>query len=217
VIAHAKVRAGSSAQARFVENSTMHAGTLVVILGMALHSELQALNQVLVGTESGTRGRLVGGTTRATMLVRAPWLGAAAGGLTRIHVGINPAFEARCNELDRTIEHEQVEADKLQQVVKHLKAHGDPRGMLERVQSAWKQALRDWSASLAEKAELDRQLALTREARVEAGVGIGGDVDIAFGKVVRHLRGGRDGGAFCVDELGRVVYITPDGTPCEIL
>jgi hypothetical protein len=217
VIAHAALRAGASVSVRFVENSVVHAGTAVVVENMASHSDLQALNQVLVGTAAGPRGKLVGGSTRATMLVRTPRLGAAAAGLTKVQVGVNPALDAHNHDLEVLIEQEHVEADKLQKVIQHLKAHGDPRGMLGKVQAAWQQALQAWSASLAEKAQLDHQLELIREARIEVSSGVDGDVDIAFGKVRRRLRTGYGAGAFGVDIEGRVTFTPPNGEGVEVV
>ena len=66
IIAHSVVNAGIAVSARFAENATIHAGTAIVIEQMALHCDLQALNQVLVGGAAGARGRLVGGSTRAS-------------------------------------------------------------------------------------------------------------------------------------------------------
>jgi uncharacterized protein len=216
-IAHARLRSAHLASVRFCENASIDAGTGVVVEATALHSDLQALDQVLVGSEAGSRGRLVGGSTRATMLVRTPQLGAPSGGLTRVQVGINPVLEARGRELAAQIEQEQAEADKLQLVVQHLTTRGDPRGMLEKVRAAWQQALQQWGASLAEKADLERQLALTSGARIEVTASLSGDVDIAFGKVARHLRSGYPAGSFGVDEQGRVAFSQPDGTPVGLV
>lgn len=217
VIAHATVRAVNSVSVHFVENSTLNAGTTIAIENMALHSELQALNQVLVGTEAGQRGRLIGGSTRATMLIRTPVLGAAAGGLTKVQVGVNPALEARQQELVQNIEHEKVEADKLEKLLHHLTQHGDPRQMLEKVRAAWQHRLKDWGHLLEEKVEVDRELALTQAARIEVLGGVSGDVNIAFGKVIRQLRSGLGAGAFSLDDHDQVVFIPSDGQAAVVL
>lgn len=210
VIAHATVNAGVSVEAKFVENSTVNAGTAIVIETMALHSDLQALNQILVGSETAKRSRLVGGSTRATMLVRTPTLGATAGGVTKIQVGVNPAFNARYQELEKEIDHKQAEADKLEKVLRHLEQHGDPRQMLDKVRPAWQLQLKEWGRLLEEKTALDHELALTQNARVEVTDEVAGDVDMAFGKVIRHLRSSFGAGAFHVDEGGQVVF-SPSG------
>lgn len=213
VIAHAAVHAASSVSARFVENSSITAGTAIVIENMALHSDLQALNQVLVGTEAGDRGRLIGGSTRATMLIRAPNLGATAGGVTKVLVGINPALQARHQEFEREIEAEQAEADKLEKLVSLLKQNGDPRQMLEKVQAAWQHKLKEWGRLLEERPELERQLALIHAARIEILHSVSGDVDVAFGKAIKHLSASFRAGAFFEDDQGHIVFQASDGSP----
>jgi hypothetical protein len=217
VIAHSAVRAVHSVAAKFVENSALHAGTTVMVENMALHSDLQALNQVIVGNASGSRGRLVGGTTRATMLVRVPQLGAAAGGVTKVFVGLSPAFLARYQALEHEIQHEHDEADKLEKIVLHLQAHGDPRHLLAKVKEAWQAELKQWGHLLEEKAEFEHQVALTGAARIEVRGEVAGDVDVGFGKLTRQVRNSRGGGHFDVDDQGRVVFHPANGAPAEIV
>ena len=215
-IARSEVKAGIAASARFVENASIQAGTVIVIEQTALHSDLQALNHVLVGTNSGTRGRLIGGSTRAMMLVRTPQLGAPAGGLTKVQVGVNPALSARRQELDRRTAAQKEEEDKLHKVLRHLQRHGDPRGMLARVQAAWKQSVDEWGQLLAESELLDRELALAASARIEVGVAVSGDVDIAFGHLVRHLRRSCSAGAFHA-EADQVLYTDAAGHAVSVV
>jgi hypothetical protein len=144
------------------------------------------------------------------MLVRTPTLGATAGGVTKIQVGVNPAFHARYQELEKEIEHQQAEADKLEKVMHHLEQHGDPRQMLDKVRPAWQLQLKEWGRLLEEKTALDHELALTQNARVEVTDEVAGDVDLAFGKVVRHLRSSFGAGAFHLDEQGQLVF-SPSG------
>jgi hypothetical protein len=216
VIAHAAVRAAQSVSVRFVENSALHAGTTIAVETMALHSDLEALNQVLVGP-GGQRGRLVGGSTRATLLVRVASLGASAGGLTQVQVGVNPAFLARYEALDHDIEHEHVEADKLEKVVHHLEQHGDPKHLLDKVKAAWQQDLKTWGKLLEERAELDHQMALAAGARIELLSGLSGDVDISFGKITRHLRSSFGAGVFSLDDQGRPVFSPAGGGGAEVI
>lgn len=218
VISHSALRATHSVTVRFVENSAIQAGTAIAVENMAAHSDLQALNQIQVGTTAGPRGRLIGGMARATMLVRAPTLGATAGGLTRVQVGINPVLVARQQTLEREIEHEHDEADKLEKIVHHLEAHGDPRHMLEKVKTAWQAELREWGHLLEEKVEFEHQLSLINDARVEVTVGVAGDVDLAFGKTVQQVRRHLGAGAFTRDEHDRLVF-TPasEGKGAEVL
>jgi len=206
IIAHAKVRAAGSVSARFVENSQIHAGTVIAIDDMALQSELQALNQILIGVKSPQRGRLVGGSARSMMLIQTPLLGAESSGVTSVQVGVNPVLEARYQELEQLIEKQSADQENLKKVVKHLMQHGDPKGMLPRAKASWQHDVQLWAHSVKEKDELEQQLALVRDARVEIGLGVAGVVDLMFGKHTRRLQRNFDAGIFSVDEAGHIVF-----------
>lgn len=206
IIAHAKVKAAGSVSARFVENSQISAGTVIAIDDMALQSDLQALNQIMVGVKSPQRGRLVGGSARSMMLVSTPMLGAESSGVTAVQVGVNPVLEARHHALGQRIEKQGADQENLKKVVKHLVQTGDKNGMLPRAKASWQQALQLWARSLQEKEELEQQLALFRQARVEIGLGVAGTVDLVFGKQSRRLQRPFDAGVFSIDEGGHIVF-----------
>ena len=79
IIAKARVVAGGTIAARFAESALLAAGTNIVIEDSALQSELQANNQILIGTKATQRGRLAGGSARAMMLIRTQLLGSNKG------------------------------------------------------------------------------------------------------------------------------------------
>ena len=85
------------------------------------------------------------------------------------------------------------------------------------MKAAWQQDLRAWASHLAERAELDHQVALAQSARIETLAGVAGEVDIGFGKVVKQLRSGYGAGAFFLDEQGRVVYSAGRNTPHQVV
>jgi len=211
IIAHAKVRAGGSVSARFVENSLVYAGTVIAIDDMALQSDLQALNQILVGQKSPQRGRLVGGSARAMMLIHTPLLGAATSGVTAVQVGVNPVLEARHQALLQLIEQQDAEQANLKKVVKHLVQLADKKELLERAKASWTHAVQAWAHSLQEKDELEKQLSLIRGARLEVRLGVAGAVDLVFGKQTRHIRRTFDAGVFSTDVSDRIVFTDPAG------
>ena len=211
IIAHAKVRAAGSVSARFVENSQLYAGTVIAIDDMALQSDLQALNQILVGLKSPQRGRLVGGSARAMMLVQTPLLGAASSGVTSVQVGVNPVLEARHRDLLELIAKQDTEQENLKKVVKHLAQFPDKKEIFERAKASWQHAVQAWAGSIQDKDELEKELALIEDARLEVGLGVAGSVDLVFGKQARSLRRTFDAGVFSVDEGGRIVFTDPGG------
>ncbi len=196
IIAQAQVRAGGAVAARFAENSAIYAGTVITLDDMALQCELESLNQILVGDKVPQRGRLVGGSATAMMLLRVPLLGSNNGGVTRVTVGSNAALEAEVKALGMRLEKEKLAEENLEKILKQLGANGDPKGLLERVKASWRQAVHAWSQSLAERSALEAKLAVAEKAIVAVGVGVAGPVDLAFGSKTALLR----------SELGKGVF-----------
>lgn len=212
IIAHARVRAGGSVTARFAESAHIHAGTAIAIDDTALQSDLQAMNQIIIGVKSAERGRLAGGSARAMLLIRTPVLGGASSGVTAVQLGVNPDLEAKYQDLLQRIEKQKVEEGNLEKLVKHLTAHADKTGMLERARASWQQAVQAWAKLLPERDDLEAQLALVAGARLEVGVGVSGAVDISFGKKALRVRRNLEAGTFSLDGE-RVVFTDPAGNP----
>ncbi len=211
VIAHARLRAGGSVSARFAQGVQIDAGTVIALDDMALECQLQSLNQIIIGAKSPQRGRLVGGSATAMMLIRVPLLGSVKGGLTQLVLGANAELEARYAALQLRIDQEEATEAKLGKLVKQLTAAGDPKGLLERVKAARQHAGQVWGEALVERGELEQQLALARSARVEVGVALAGAVDLSLGKLVARLRRDFDAGSFGLDAEGNLVFTDAAG------
>ena len=210
IIAQAHVQAQGAVSARFAENSHIQAGTVIALDDMALGCKLESFNQIIIGEKSPQRGRLVGGSTTAMMLLRVPMLGSDKSGVTVVRVGANAELEHEMQELNVRMEKEKTNEENLQKLVKHLTA-SDPKGMLERVKAAWRQAVQVWSKSLAERRELEEQMALTLQARVEVVQGVCGSVDLAFGSKVARLRTESSAGTFSMDAEQGVLFTDSAG------
>ncbi len=205
IIAKAHVRAGGSVAARFIESAKVSSGTTIAIDDTALQSDLQANNQIIVGLKSPQRGRLAGGSSRAMMLIRAPILGSPTGGVTSLLLGVSPVLEAQYQDLLQVIAKRRDEEQNLEKLVKHLEKKGDKTGMLERAKTSWQQSIQAWGKLLPERDDLEKQLALIAEARIEVGATVAGAVDMTFGKKVLRLRKTYETGAFSMDG-DRVVF-----------
>lgn len=210
IIAQARVRAGGSVAARFVESAHVYAGTAIAIDDTALQSDLQAMNQIVVGIKSTARGRLAGGSARAMLLIQAPVLGAATGGVTNIQLGVNPVLEAQYQDLMLRIEKQKADEANLEKLIKHLATQEGKGDMLERVKASWQQAVQAWARLLPEKESLEDQLALIGGARLEIGVSVSGAVDMSFGKKTLRLRRNLDAGVFTLDGE-KVIFTDPGG------
>jgi len=216
IIAKARVRAGGSVSARFVENAQVLAGTTIAIDDTALQSDLQANNQIIIGLKSPQRGRLAGGSARAMMLIQAPILGSSTGGVTHLLLGVNPVLDAQYRDLLAKIEKQKAEEDNLDKLVKHLSKQGEKvAGVLERAKASWQAAIKAWGKLLPERDDLERQLALTAGARVDVSIGVEGAIDLTFASKVQRLRKTYDAGRFAI--VGdRVVFTDPQGNSLPV-
>ena len=219
VIAHAQLRAGGSVSARFAEGSDIEAGTVINLDDMALECRLQSLNQIVIGTGSPQRGRLVGGTAAAMMLLKVPILGSEKGGTVKVLLGVNPELDAKRELLEQRIDKEKVAEENLHKLVKQLTAAGDPKGMLERVAASRTHAIQAWGKSLAEREELGQQIALGNNARLEVGVGVAGAIDLFFGKLPARVRREYGAGTFAVDADadGQIRFTDGTGYACAVV
>ena len=211
VISHAKLQAAGSVTARFAQSAKISAGTVIALKDMALECELESLSQIIIGAEAPERGRLVGGSATAMMLIQTPVLGSAKGTTTRIKLGANRELEDQYAALCERMAKEQATEENLQKIVKQLTATGDPKGLLERVKASWRNAIQIWSKSLAEKKELEAQIALAQTAKLEIGVALGGAVDLSIGNLVAKLRREFDPGSFTIGPQGHIVFTNVQG------
>jgi len=133
------------------------------------------------------------------MLIRVPILGSSTGGVTRLLLGVNPVLDAKYQELQKSIEKQREEESNLEKLIKHLSAHGDKAGMLERAKASWQQSLQGWAKLLPQRDALEQELALTATAKIEVGASVEGAIDMTFGKKVLHLRRNYETGSFSMD------------------
>lgn len=207
IIAHAKVRAAGSVAARFVENSQIYAGTVISISDMAMQSELEAINQIEIGVKSPQRGRMLGGSAKAMMLVRAPIFGSASSGLTSVQVAVNPELDAKYLDVQQRIEKQDAAQAGTKKLIAHLTQNGDKNHMLEHAKTLWKHSVQVLAQLIKEKDDLEKEIARLKEARVEVIKAVEGSLDLSFGnKHVRHVRRTFDAGIFSAAEAGKVVF-----------
>jgi uncharacterized protein (DUF342 family) len=205
VIAHAKIHASGSVTARFGQSAEIHAGTVLALTDMALDCDLMSLNQIVVGSANPGRGRLVGGTATATMLLRVPLLGSSKAGVTKVVVGTNPVLVSKYSALEKRIEQEKANEEALEKLIKQMIALKDPKGLLPRLKASREHAMQVWGQSLLEKKELEQQIALTMTAKVCVGVAVEGAVDLSIGSQIVRLRREFSDGTFSLDITDHVV------------
>lgn len=205
IIGKSRVRAGGTVTARFAEGSHIEAGDSIAIEDTAVQADLQAINQVLVGTKQASRGRIMGGSVRAAMLVRAPIIGSPTSGVTNVLVGVNPVLEAQYQQLLQAMEKKRKEEEELEKVIALLKKQPERKAMLEKAKLTWQHTLQEWARMMSRKDELENQLALVENARVEVTEGCTGAIHLCIGKKTKDLRRDMQSGVFHLAE-GELVF-----------
>ncbi|GHU98527.1 polymerase [Spirochaetia bacterium] len=101
------IRAGKSLWAKFIENSAVEAGNMVVVSDGIINSQVDAQKRIIC---QGKRAHIVGGRLRATEEVSAKVLGSATSGTETIcEVGFDPKRKERlfqCGLTKETLEQE---------------------------------------------------------------------------------------------------------------
>ncbi len=208
VIAHATLSAGGCVSARFAQDVKIRAGTTIALADMALECELESLNQIVIGAQSQGRGRLVGGSATAMMLLSVPVLGSAKARLTKVVMGVNAGLMTRHAELEQLLEKEKSNEETLEKLIKQVVAAKDPKGLLPRIQASRQHALQVWGQLLVEKKAVEQQIALALDARVDVSAGVGGAVDLMFGTHIARLRREFAAGTFLLDSTELVVMFS---------
>jgi uncharacterized protein (DUF342 family) len=91
------IRAGRSVWARFMENTIIQAGGMVIASDGIVNCQVDALKRIVC---QGKRARIVGGRLRATEEINAKIIGSAAGGTeTTCEVGVDPKIKEQLTTL----------------------------------------------------------------------------------------------------------------------
>lgn len=131
---NAKIISKGSISVHFAENVCMEAGTDIIIEEFSMHNHLTALNRVLVGKSGSKKGRIIGGITCASVLVKAAILGSNAGFITKVRAGFNPYLQAQLDKLKLEIDANEKEQEDIKKIIAFVLAHPekDKNGLLNK-------------------------------------------------------------------------------------
>jgi uncharacterized protein (DUF342 family) len=207
----ARICAGRDVTARFVENAVIEAGRKVHILDAVKQSEVSAKEQVEVGVEgkARARGHIVGGITRATLLVKAAVLGSPGEVTTIIEVGpgakLLETFESARAEVERL----EATQGELARTLAKARTSGTLTAEAEaRDEVALSELGRKLDARIQERDALQAQIHLAAKAKVVARERVYAGVLFRIGE--RALLAGESRGASaCQLDQGRLSFVLP--------
>jgi uncharacterized protein (DUF342 family) len=112
------VRAGRSIWARFIENSVVEAGNMVVVSDGIINSQVDAFKRIVC---QGKRAHIVGGRLRASEEINAKILGSPTSGTETIcEVGIDPKSKTQLEKLSAGKEEMEKQLDDIQRNLQTL-------------------------------------------------------------------------------------------------
>lgn len=196
------LKSGGSIEARFIENAIVTADENVTAGELVSHSEISALNQVLVGKKGAKKGHIIGGKTKAVMAIEAQILGSQANVKTIIEVGNNPELHEKALQVSADHQNKMEEQKKLSTLINRLKDQKDPKSqeIMTRALSTLKKLTDDLSKILEEKSLLEKQDELTDSAKVTVRKHAFPSVSITIGKNTYPVHDRTEAGSFVLED-----------------
>ena len=194
--ATASIRSKGSVSARFIENAEVRTGNSILLEDHASHSDLTALNEVMIGKKGSKKGHILGGTTRATALVKALVIGSAGGVATVIHVGHNPYLQEQLEEARLELHNKKKEQENLYKVIAYLKENPDKNrgGLLEKAERTLEKLLTDIIRLSETQQDLLGRMKFAEDAKVVVEGAIHSGVEIRIGNRIWRVADERAGG-----------------------
>jgi len=205
----AAIKCNGSCTARFVQNAHISAGNGIFIHDVAMQSELSAGHQIIVGDTGSRKGEIIGGITRATMLVKAQNIGSPASVKTVVIAGADKLLHER---IDTIIKAREASEHKLADVIKlldlaRLKPDLIPPETVNSLKSTRDALNTEIGTFREEETELRKEIDLAKEAQVVAEKHVFGGAEIHIGIKRYNATQDREGGVFHLNEEGDLVFV----------
>lgn len=198
----ARVHAGASFSAHFVENASVEAGDSILVDELVMQSELAAVNQIVVGKPGSGHGTIIGGLVEATLLVQAAAIGSPAGVTTRVVVGTNPYLHEKLRHAAKQLTAKSTELEEVVKLLTFIEDH--PGKVRPEIQSKAENTrvalLAAIELATQYRDELTLQLELSADAKVVVEKTVFGNVQIEIGGKVHWVDLERGNGAFSLKD-----------------
>lgn len=190
------VTCNGSCNANFVQHAHISAGNGIFVRDFAMQSELSAGHQIIVGDKASRKGHIVGGVTRAVMLIKAQIIGSPARAKTVVIAGEDQALHGRLTAIAAARDSA---ANKLMQIIKLLElAHANPGRVPPKAVKAAEATRDSINAEMAalrlDEEELKQEIAAIEKAQVAAEKQFLEGVEIRLGLKRHHISADREGG-----------------------
>jgi uncharacterized protein (DUF342 family) len=191
----ARISAGGSISARFVENAIIEAQKAVHVGESIVQSDVTGMDQVVVGSK-GKKGRILGGRVRATLLVASDFIGGEGAGPTHVTVGINPKLQQEIDGHRQRLDAKLKEHGDLTKVVKLLQGRADKHAVYDKARVTLKKVCEEIGEEMERQRLLEAEARLADNAKVVVGERVCAGVTVYVGRHTRYVN----------EDAGRGVY-----------
>lgn len=194
--------------ARFAQNAHITAGQGIFLHDVAMLCELTAGHQVVVGDEGSRKGEIIGGTTRASMLIKAKHIGSPEFLKTLVICKASPKLLERQSNAIKAREAAQHKLADLIKLLELDKLHPGrlPPAAVQAAQET-RDAMNDEIEALrAEEEAIHEEVELCNKAQVIVEKRVYGGSEVHIGMKHYQLIEDREGGLFHLDEDGNISF-----------
>ena len=203
----AKVHAKGSISARYAENANLEADVDVMLDDYVMHSEIIALNHVVVGKPGSRKGRCMGGHVKAAIAIRVAESGSEAGMTTVLQAGFNPRMEEALTDIAQSVAKHTSEIAKLQKIIDFVLTHPekDQDGLMSRALFTQDMHQGQMLELEAEAQALKAAMTLSEHARIAVDATVHGGTEVRMGGKVWCTAENRSRGVFQINAQGELV------------
>lgn len=204
---NAMISCKGSCTARFVQHAHVTAGNGIFIHDLAMLSDLTAEHQIIVGDQGSRKGDIIGGTSRAAMLIKAKNIGSSASVKTLLIVGANKQLHDRHGMVKKDIA---AAEQKLVNLIKLLELAQQSPGRIPPESKKMAEATRDsLNAQIEmlreEEMALQKEIDLASKAQVIVEKHVFAGAEISIGIQHRRMTEDKEGGTFQLNEEGELI------------
>jgi uncharacterized protein (DUF342 family) len=205
---HASIKCSGSCTVKFAQNAHIFAGNGIFIQEMSMQSELTAAHQIIVGDKSSSKGELIGGIARATMLISAHDIGSADNPRTIVIVGNDKDLHERLRERNKMKE---ITDNKFADVLMLLgSAKKNPARYtaeaLAEAEAARVSLYAEIAEHTAEILQIKKEISLAIQAQVVASKKVFAGAEIRVNQKHYEAKQNREGGVFKLGDKGELVF-----------
>jgi len=199
---NARIISKGSISVRFAENVCMEADIDIIIEEFSMHNHLTALNRILVGKSGGKKGRIIGGITSASALVKAAIIGSNAGFITKIRAGFNPYLQAQMDTLKLEIDANEKGQEDIKKIIAFVLAHPekDKNGLLNKALHTREKLENDGARLHMDRTHLLSEMTLAENVQVIVEDSVHCGTEIQIGNFIWKNNEERGKGVFRIVE-----------------